>query len=131
VPPLDLTCPSCGTERTQRLSLLRRFYGDGGFVGHAFLIEGLERPHRPWGFTAGFLVGLLLGAISYVILPEEYQLFSVVPLVLGWLGVGVRARMTYRDKRTKWEIALEQYFLCLRCGEVFRPRKQRPEPAPS
>ncbi|MGH7205717.1 MAG: hypothetical protein ACREI2_05865 [Nitrospiraceae bacterium] len=127
MPPLDLTCPSCGTERTQRLNLLRRFYGDGGFVGHAFLSEGLERPHQPWGFTAGFLVGLLLGAISYVILPEAYQLFSVLPLVLGWLGVGVRARMKYHDKRAKWESALDQYFMCLRCGDVFRPRKQRPD----
>jgi len=127
VPPLDLTCPSCGIDRTQRLSLLRRFYGDGGFVGQAFLLEGLERPHQPWGYTTGLFVGLLLGAMSYVILPEAYKLFSILPLVLGWLGVGVRARMNYRDKRAKWESNLDQFFLCLRCGEVFRPRKQRPE----
>jgi len=127
VPPLDLTCPSCGIDRTQRLSLLRRFYGDGGFVGQAFLLEGLERPHQPWAYTTGLFVGLVLGALTYLILPEGYKLFSILPLVLGWLGVGFRARMNYRDKRAKWESNLEQYFLCLRCGEVFRPRKQRPE----
>jgi len=90
-------------------------------------LEGLERPHQPWGYPTGLVVGLLLGAMSYVILPEAYKLFSVLPLVLGWLGVGVRARMNYRDKRAKWESNLDQFFLCLRCGEVFRPRKQRPE----
>lgn len=127
MPSHDLTCPSCGTDRTQRLSLLRRFYGDGGFVGQAFALEGLERPHEPWAYTTGLFVGLLLGAMSYVILPEAYKLFSLLPLVLGSLGVGFRARMNYRDKRAKWESSLDQYFLCLRCGEVFRPRKQRPE----
>jgi len=90
-------------------------------------LEGLERPHPPWAYTTGLFVGLLLGAVTYVILPEGYKLFTILPLVLGWMGVGFRARMNYRDKRAKWESNLEQYFLCLRCADVFRPRKLKPE----
>ena len=125
MPQPDLKCPTCDSERTQRLSLLRRFYGDGGFAGPEFVDKGLERPRKPWGFTIGFLVGLLLGAITYELLPEGYTLLAVASLILAWIGIGVRFRMSYGDKRAQWEGTIKQYFLCLRCGDVFRPRPQR------
>ena len=125
MPRFDFKCPSCETERTQRLSLLRRFYGDGGFVGLEFASKGLERPHQPWGFTLGFFLGLLLGSFAYEFLPERFMLVSVAVLILVWVSVGGWAWMSYKDKRVAWERELEQYFLCLRCGEVFRPQSPR------
>lgn len=121
---LDLNCPSCASDTTQRLSMMRSQQTAGGTLGkgQTVLAASFQEPRKPWASTIGFVIGLC--TIPIVSAFSGRSTNSPVPVIgflLVWLGIRYWIKQTYDIQLQKWQDKLEESFICLRCGEVFTP----------
>jgi hypothetical protein len=123
---LDLKCPTCGSENTQRLTILKSQQTFTGSAGQTALAAHLRPPPKPGGFVIGFIVGAGLLAALFAVSLWERNPIPVVFSVLIWLGTGWWMRRPYERKFREWERYLDAHFFCLRCGALFKPGRELP-----
>lgn len=116
---LDLKCRSCGSDNTQRLSVMNSQQSYTGMAGQTKL-AALKPPSKPWAFTIGFVLGLIALVIVGSITGKDGGAWSGVSFLAVWFGVGFWLKSDYQNKFTKWQDYLEENFICLRCGTIFR-----------
>jgi hypothetical protein len=124
--PLDLKCPTCGSENTQRLSIMKSQQTFTGSAGQTALAAQVKAPPTPWGFAIGFGAGLAVLVLLLMISDWDRNPLYLVLFVLIWVGTGVWMRRPYEPKFREWERYLDAHFICLRCGALFKPGREVP-----
>lgn len=119
--PLALTCPTCGSENTQRLSIMKSQQTFTGSAGQTALAAHLRPPPRPWGFVVGFVLGLGVLGLSFAVSVSYRNPLPIALALMVWIGTGLWMRRPYLQKYREWERYLDAHFICLRCGALFKP----------
>jgi hypothetical protein len=141
---IDLTCRQCGSDNTQKLSIINQSgttstkttgAAIGGFGGHlgaglsssdAKSVNKLAEQHAPPILKSAPWVPGCLGIIG-VILMFSYPIIGV-PLFVGcilWGGIATKAHKQELWRHAEAMTVWDKQFLCLRCGCVFS------QPAPA
>ncbi|MBI4400019.1 MAG: zinc ribbon domain-containing protein [Nitrospirae bacterium] len=120
---LDLRCPTCASDYTQRLSMMRGLQGLTDSAGQTALVAPLKAPAKPWGFLLGFVLGLLLTVLIVTQNGWSRSPLLVVIFFTAWIGTGVLVIWPYRRKLREWQQYLDAHFICHRCGAIFQPGK--------
>lgn len=119
---MNLTCPSCRSDNTQRLSLMQAQQTSTGLAGQTALAAKLGPPKKQHWFVVSFILaipaGMIVGAMtSSSITPWGGLAFLLIWLVVGSVGKG------YEEQRFReWQRYCEEQFICLRCGHTFKPQ---------
>jgi ribosomal protein L37AE/L43A len=121
-----LTCPSCGAEKTQRISAIVQQQTSPG--SQSTLAGQYNPPKHPWAYLQGFLLGVPLYTVLMLSMtsPEASEMntaiadvVSSVALLGVWIGYGAWKTKTYRKKLDEWERTIGSKVLCLQCGHSF------------
>jgi hypothetical protein len=118
---LDLTCRTCGSENTQRLSIMKSQQTFTGSAGQTALAAHLRPPPRPWWLVAVFILGFGVFVLSVAVSIWARNPLLVVLAVATCIGTGLLTRRPYLRKYREWERYLDAHFICLRCGALFKP----------
>lgn len=120
---LDLRCPTCASDYTQRLSMMRDLQGLPDSAGEPARVAPLKAPAKPWGFLLGFVLGLLLTVLIVTQNGWGRSPWLVLIFFAVWMGTGVVLLWPYRRKLREWRHYLDTHFICHRCGAIFQPSK--------
>ena len=120
---LDLKCPSCDCDNTQRLSVMWDQQSVVGTIGNGqtFLAASLKAPLKPWALTVGFIIALCTIPIFSALPSGLESLVFLLGFPLVWLGIRYWMNQNYEAKYQKWKDNLDENFICLRCGDIFDP----------
>lgn len=113
---LELHCPACDSENTQRLSLVHLLRGDTGLGARLFPSPRLTPPYKPPAVMLGLLAGLIVGTAIFQVLPWELVAWSLLPVVLTWVSVTIWLHLSYKQRLMVWEDRVDKHFFCWRCG---------------
>lgn len=118
---MNLTCPACHSENTQRLSVMQAQQSKTGLSGQTILAAQLGPPKKQHWFVIGLILalpagGLVGAATSASATPWGGLIFLFTWLVVGAIGKGYEER-----KVQEWQLYCEAHFICLRCGQIFKP----------
>ena len=123
---VNLACPSCSAENTQRISAIAQQQTSTGT--QSTLASQYNPPKHPWAYLQGFLLGIPLYTILTLSMtsPEASEMnIAIADIVssvgfLGvWIGYGAWKTKTYRKKFDAWERTIGSKVLCLQCGHAF------------
>jgi hypothetical protein len=128
---LNLKCPTCGSDNTQRLSIMKSQQTFTGSAGQTALAAHVQPPPRPWGFVIGFVVGLGVLGLLFAVSMWDRNPLPIVLAVMIWVGIGLWMRGPYLVKYREWERYLDAHFICLRCGALFKPGRDIAGSAPA
>ena len=121
---LDLTCPTCRSENTQRLTIMKSQQSFTGSAGQTALAAHLKPPPRPWAAVVLHVCGLGVLAIAGGVAFWTHNPWVIVPILPLWIAAWLWIRNDYQRKLREWERYLDMNFICLRCGALFRPSRQ-------
>lgn len=120
---LDLKCRSCGSENTQRLSVMQSQQSYTGLAGQTHLAATLKPPKKPWAYTTGFGFGL----VFLVVAGQTQSGWAALLFFIVWGGIGYWIENKYLLERLSWREYLADNFICLRCGNTFDVGAERAE----
>jgi RNA polymerase subunit RPABC4/transcription elongation factor Spt4 len=123
---LDLTCPTCRSENTQRLTIMKSQQSFTGSAGQTALAAHLKPPAKPWGLALVFVIGMGALAMAVAIALWTRNPLPVIPVLAIWIAAGLWMRKTYQHTLREWERYLDAHFICLRCGALFKPSREVP-----
>jgi hypothetical protein len=101
---LDLKCPSCASDNTQRLTVMRSQQSVGGTIGkgQTALAASFQEPSKPWASTIGFVIGLCIIPILSAFSGGSTSPVPVLGFLLVWLGIRYWIKQTYDLQLHKW-----------------------------
>lgn len=123
---LDLTCPICRSENTQRLTIMKSQQSFTGSAGQTTLAAHLKPPPKPWGAILVFVGGFVLFALAAVVALWTHDFWLMVLVVPIWIGASVWMQKGHQREVREWERYLDMHFICLRCGALFKPGREVP-----
>jgi hypothetical protein len=117
---LDLKCPSCSSDNTQRLSVMHGQQSVKGTIGagQTVLAASFQEPKKPWASTIGFFIALCTLPI-FSAFSGSGSPIPVVGFLVVWLGIRFWMNQDYERKFRQWQNKLDENFICLRCGNIF------------
>lgn len=116
---LNLTCPTCNSDNTQRLNMMKGQQSFTGMAGQTTLAAALNKPGKPWAYLLGFVCSVVALMLCLAILPKDTQGVSFLVFIYTWWAVGRYITLGYLEQIDRWETYLEENFICLRCGAMF------------
>ena len=123
---LDLKCPSCSADNTQRISAIVEQQTATG--SQSALAKRYNLPKQPWAYFQGFLLGVPINTVLMLTIssPEASEMNTALADVVSsvaflsiWIGYGAWKTKTYRKKLDEWKRAIASKVLCLQCGHAF------------
>jgi transcription elongation factor Elf1 len=123
---LDLTCPTCRSENTQRLTIMKSQQSFTGSAGQTALAAHLKPPAKPWGSILVLVIGLGVLGMAVAVSFWARNPWPIIPVFALWIGSGLWMRKVYQQKLREWERYLDAHFICLRCGALFKPSREVP-----
>ena len=124
--PVDLACPSCSAENTQRISAIVQHQTLTG--SQSALASQYKPPKHPWAYLQGFLLGIPVYTVLMLTMtsPEASEMNTAVADVVSsvvflgvWVVYGAWKTRIYRRKLDEWEHSIASKVLCLQCGHAF------------
>jgi len=122
----ERTCPTCNTEKAQRISDILRQTTSPKEVGDVPV--SYHPPKAPWAYLQGFLLGIPVNAAVMLSLASpqgseaEMAIADVASSVafLGvWVGYGALKTKNYTQKLNEWKDKIASKFLCRKCSHAF------------
>jgi ribosomal protein L37AE/L43A len=121
-------CPSCSTEKAQRISEI--FRQSEGIKDKT--VEGVPAsyhpPKAPWAYVQGFLLGIPVNAVVMLSMTSPQggesevamaDLASSVAFIGVWVGYGALKSRNYTQKLNDWKDRIASKFLCRKCSHAF------------
>ncbi|UVT15890.1 MAG: hypothetical protein H8K04_19175 [Nitrospira sp.] len=122
----ERTCPTCNTEKAQRISDILRQTTSPKAVEDVPV--SYHPPKAPWAYLQGFLLGIPVNAAVMLSLASpqgseaEMAIADVASSVafLGvWVGYGALKTKNYTQKLNEWKDKIASKFLCRKCSHAF------------
>jgi hypothetical protein len=122
----ERTCPTCNTEKAQRISDIVRQMTSTKALGD--LPASYHPPKAPWAYLQGFLLGVPVNAAVMLSLASpqgtesEMAIADVASSIafLGvWVGYGALKTKNYTQKLNEWKDRIASKFLCRKCSHAF------------
>lgn len=122
----ERTCPTCNTEKAQRISDIIRQTPAGKILDQ--LPTSYHPPKAPWAFLQGFLLGIPVNAAVAISLTSPQgsesemamaDLASSIAFLGVWVGYGALKTKNYTQKLNEWKDTIASRFLCRKCSQAF------------
>lgn len=122
----ERTCPTCSTEKAQRISDILRQTESTKTLGDVPV--PYHPPKAPWAYLQGFLLGVPVNAAVMLSLASpqgsesEMAIADVASSVafLGvWVGYGALKTKNYTQKLNEWKDKIASKFFCRKCSHAF------------
>ncbi len=123
---VERTCPTCSTEKAQRISDILRQAPTAKELGD--LPATYHPPKAPWAYLQGFLLGIpVMAAVTLSLASPQgsesemaiADTASSVAFLGVWVGYGALKTKNYTQKLTEWKDTIATKFLCRKCSQAF------------
>jgi ribosomal protein L37AE/L43A len=122
----ERTCPSCNTEKAQRISDILRQTPSREILGQ--LPTSYHPPKAPWAYLQGFLLAIPVNAAVTISLisPQGSEsqmaiadLASSIAFLGVWVGYGSLKTKNFTQKLNEWKDTVASKFVCRKCSHAF------------
>lgn len=124
----ERTCPSCSTEKAQRISDIFRQAENTKDASLAGVPVSYHPPKAPWAYLQGFVLGVPVNAMVMLSMTSPQgsesevamaDLASSVAFLAVWVGYGALKTKNYTQKLNEWKETIAAKFLCRKCSHTF------------
>lgn len=124
----ERTCPSCSTEKAQRISDIFRQAENTKDTSLTGVPVSYHPPKAPWAYLQGFVLGVPVNAMVMLSMTSPQgsesevamaDLASSVAFLAVWVGYGALKTKNYTQKLNEWKETIAAKFLCRKCSQAF------------